>query len=717
MIKSSHKGFAGKLLIALNIFILFLLVAGNRLVIPQWIQPVGRLHPVILHFPIVILILAMLLEFFRFRTEFAKEKFYQEFTTTLLLIGALFSAITVIMGLFLSREPGYEGNNLQWHKWFGVSIAFISAFIYWFRSTDWYNATIARTGTIAIVFCLVIAGHYGADISHGDNFILAPVMKKDIVPIDKALVYRDVIQPIFESKCISCHNPDKLKGGLMLVDEASVLKGGRTGKLFIPGQPQVSLLLQRIHLPEDEKKHMPPAGKTQLTPAEMKLLYLWVKENTGFKKKVIELPANDSLRVIAATLLKPAETAEEKYDFAAADDKIIKKLNNNYRGIYPLSSGSPALAVVIYNKTAYTPKVLSDLSEIKKQVVSLDLHKMPVKDAELKTIAQFENVRVLNLNFTDITGATLKELSSLKYLRSLSVAGIKLNPHALDQLNSFKSLNELTIWNTGLSVADIQQLKKANKKVQFIEGFKDDGKIIQIIPPQIKNTQFVFSKPIPLLLSHPIKGADIHYTTNGTNPDSIKSPMYHSGIMITDNTSIKAKAFKAGWYGSDVINYTFYKNTYKPDSLQFLTIPNEKYQADGAKTLTDGELGGMNYGNGKWLGYQTDMEVLMYFNKPIKPHTLTLNCLKVIGGQIFLPNEIQVWGGRDKAHLKLISTLKTGEQKKDDPAIVTGLVCRLNSVTPVSCIRLVAKPIYKLPAWHPAKGKPSWVFVDEVFLN
>src|SRR5258708_4631730 len=152
MIKSSHKGFAGKLLIALNIFILFLLVAGSRLVIPQWLQPAGRLHPVILHFPIVILILAMLLEFFRFKTEFAKEKFYQEFTTTLLLIGALFSAITVIMGMFLSREPGYEGSNLQWHKWFGVSIAFVSSFIYWFRDTNWYDAKLARTCAIVVVF-------------------------------------------------------------------------------------------------------------------------------------------------------------------------------------------------------------------------------------------------------------------------------------------------------------------------------------------------------------------------------------------------------------------------------------------------------------------------------------------------------------------------------------------------------------------------------------
>lgn len=717
MIKSSHKGFAGKLLIALNIFILFLLLSGSRLVIPQWLQPVGRLHPVILHFPIVILILAMLLEFFRFKTEFAKEKFYQEFTTTLLLVGALFSAITVIMGLFLSREPGYEGGNLQWHKWFGVSISFISAFVYWFRDTNWYDAKLAKACSIIIVFCLVIAGHYGADITHGDNFILAPVMQKKLVPIDKALVFQDVIQPIFESKCMGCHNPDKLKGGLMLINEASVLKGGRTGKLIVPGQPQISLLLQRIHLPADEKKHMPPAGKTQLTPAEMNLLYLWVKENADFKKKVIDLPANDSLRIIAATVLQPAEATEEKYDFAAADDKAIKKLNNNYCGIYSLSSGSPALAVNIYNKSGYTPKVLTDLNEIKKQVVSLDLHKMPVKDAELKTIAKFENLRTLNLNFTDITGSTLKELTSLKYLRSLAIAGDKLSPHVLDQLKAFKSLNELTIWNTGLSVAEIQQLKKAYKKVQFIEGFKDDGKVIPLIPPQIKNTQFVFSKSVPLLLSHPIKGVDIRYTTDGTNPDSVHSALYQPGVMISDNTTIKAKAYKAGWYGSDIINYTFYKNTYKPDSIQFLTIPNEKYQADGAKTLIDGELGAMNFGNGKWLGYQADMQVLLYFNKPIAPNTLTLNCLKAIGSQIFLPSEIQVWGGRDKDHLRLMSTLKTSEQKKDDPAIIIGLICKLKTSGPVSCIKLIAKPIYKLPAWHPAKGKPSWVFADEVFVN
>ncbi len=719
MIKSHHKGFAENLLFALNIFIIFFLLFGGGIVIPQWLQPIGRLHPLIIHFPIVVLIMAMVLEFFRFKERLRTEKLYHEFTTYLWLTGALFAGVTAIMGLFLSKEQGYDGDTLQFHKWFGVSVVFVSTAIYWCRSREWYSQKIARSGAVATVLCLIIAGHYGADITHGDNFILAPVWhpEKKLVPIDKAFVFQDVIEPVFDSKCISCHNPDKTKGGLALVDKRSVLKGGKDGKLFVPGQPQISLLLQRIHMPEGEKKHMPPAGKPQLTADEMNMLYLWVKENADFKKKVIDLPPSDSLRVIAANYLKPTEEEEEQYDFATADDKLIKKLNNNYRAIYPIAQGSPALGVNIYNKKTYQPKVLEELSGIKKQVVSLDLNKMPVKDAELKTIAGFENLRTLNLNFSDITGATINQLASLKYLRVLSLAGTKLNPQAIKQIGAIKSLKEIALWDTGLPDDEIAVLQKANKNIDFIKGFKDNGKPMKINGPQVKNTAFVFTKPIELELSHPIKGTEIRYTTDGTDPDSVKSMVYKPGIIITQNTNIKAKAYKAGWYGSDIVQVNFYKSTYTPDSISFITAPNEKYSGDGAKTLIDKDLGGSNFGNGKWIASQKDLIVYMQFNKPVDLHTVTLNCLRYIGTQIFLPIAIEVWGGKDATHLKLLSTVKPAAPKKDDPFIVKGIDCQLATNRAISCLKIIAKPIQNLPKWDPVKKQPGWVFMDEIFLN
>ena len=719
MIKSSHKGFVENLLYFLNIFIIFFLLFGSNIVVPQWLQPVGRLHPLIIHFPIVVLIMAMVLEFFRHSERFREEKLYQEFTTYLWLTGALFAAFTAIMGLFLSKEPGYDGDTLQFHKWFGVCVVFISTGIYWFRNTARYTPAVARSGAVVTVLCLTIAGHFGADITHGDNYLLAPVWhpEKKLVPINKALVFRDVIEPVFEDKCNGCHDPNKTKGGLMLISEKSILKGGKDGKIIVPGQPQISLLLQRIHMPEGEKKHMPPAGKPQLTSDELTLLYQWVKENADFKKKVIDLPENDTLRQIAANYLKPAEETADQFDFAAADDKIVKKLNNNYRVIYPVAQGSPALGVNVYNKATYQPKVLDELSAIKKQVVWLDLNKMPVKDADLKTIAQFENLRTLNLNFSDVTGSTLKILASLKYLRSLSLAGDKLDANATKQISSLKSLTKIALWDTGLSDEQLAALQKSNPHIDFIKGFKDDGKPLKLNDPQIKNTAFVFTKPMPLELGHPIKGVEIRYTTDGTDPDSVKSMIYKPGTIIAQNTSIKARAYKRGWYGSDVVQANFYKSVYTPDSISFITGPNERYAGDGAKTLIDKDLGGTNFGNGKWIASQKDLAVYMRFNTPVTLHTVTLNVMRNIGSQIFLPVEVEVWGGSDDSHLKLLSTVRPAAPQKNDSFLVKGMDCKLESARAVSCLKIVAKPIQSLPKWDPVKKGPGWVFMDELFLN
>ena len=719
MIKSRHKGFAENLLFALNIFIIFFLLFGSNIVIPQWLQPVGRLHPLIIHFPIVVLIMAMVFEFFRHRERFREEKLYQEFTTYLWLTGAIFAAFTAIMGLFLSKEPGYDGDTLQFHKWFGVCVVFISTGIYWFRGSGWYTPKIAWSGAVVTVVCLTIAGHYGADITHGDNFFLAPVWhpEKKLVPINKAVLFSDVVEPIFDSKCNGCHDPNKTKGGLMLISEKSILKGGKDGKIIVPGQPQISLLLQRIHMPEGEKKHMPPSGKPQLTTDEMNLLYQWVKENADFKKKVIELPENDSLRLVAATFLKPAEETVEQFDFAAADDKLVKKLNSNYRVIYPVAQGSPALGVNIYNKATYQPKVLEELSAIKKQVVWLDLNKMPVKDAELKTIAQFENLRTLNLNFSDVTGSTLKNLASLKYLRSVSLAGDKVDVNAIKQISSLKSLTKIALWDSGLTDEQIAALQKSNPHVDFIKGFKDDGKPLKLNDPQVKNTAFVFTKPLLLDLSHPIKGVEIRYTTDGTDPDSVKSMIYKPGVMIAQNTSIKARAYKPGWYGSDIVQANFYKSTYTPDSISFIAGPNERYAGDGAKTLIDKDLGGTNFGNGKWIASQKDLVVYMQFNTPVTLHTVTVNVMRNIGSQLFLPVAIEVWGGADAAHMRLLSTVRSTPPQKNDPFLVKGMDCTLAGNKPLSCLKIVAKPLPKMPKWDPVKKGSGWVFMDEIFLN
>lgn len=716
--KITLKGFTEQALFALNIFIVFLLLFGDIIVVPYWLQPLGRLHPLLLHFPIVLLLLAMLLEVFRFRKSNTNEALYQKFTSGIFLAGIFLASTTVIMGLLLAQEDGYSGTTLQWHKWSGVSLVFISSLLYWFRDKQWYNATLAKVTAIITVICLLVTGHYGATLTHGDNFVLAavtPVPEK--VTVDQAILFQDVILPIFNTKCLNCHNMEKAKGNLNLADAASMLKGGKNGKLFIPGNPEISLLLERIHLPFDNEKRMPPKGKPALTAEEMAILTLWVKGNAEIDKKVIDLPQQDSLRILATAFLGPEAPMEEKYNFSSANSETVKKLNNDYRVISSLDKASPALAVNIYNKSIYKPEAIQELTAIQKQIVFLNLNGLPVKDEELKTIATFENLRKLNLNFTSIKGEGLKQLTGLKYLNALSLSGTAVDFNSVKQLLKMSNLKELSLWRTSLSDAEIGQLHKMGTGINIIVGFKDDGNNpIKLNQPRLNTAISIFKNTLPIQIKHAINGVEIRYTTDGTEPDSLQSPLYNQGIEIKESGTLKAKAYKKGWYGSDVFAFDFLQSKYKPDSIAFIVAPSEKYKGDGPKTLIDDQLGTHDIQNGKWIGYNDNMAFIMYFKKPIPLQSVSVHLMKKVPSHILLPEELEIWGGTSDKNLRLLQVIKNQMPVKDEADAFIKLDATFAS-QPISCIKILGKNFKKLPEWHTGKGQPAWIFMDEILLN
>jgi len=719
--KFTIKSLAENILFALNIFVLFQLAFFDNILVPYWLQPVGRMHPLLLHFPIVLVLLAMLLEFFRFKSSYAKEKIYQEFNATLFLCSALLTTLTVIMGLLLSKEEGYTGDLLKWHKWTGVCVAFMVSAIYWSRNSSWYKAPIAKMGTFLTTLCLIITGHYGASLTHGENFILEPIMpaaETIKIPIDQAVIFDHVVMPIFTQKCVSCHNTDKAKGELVMTDIHSLLKGGKTGKLLVSGRPEVSLLLERIHLPLEEKKHMPPKGKTQLTAEEMAILRLWIKDNTDLEKKVTTLADGDSLKILATSVLAPSDKNTANYHFAAADRSTIEKLNNNYRVIYPLAKGSPALAVNIYNKSIYHVETLKELQAIKKQIVSLNLANLPIKDDHLKIINQFENLRTLNLNFTDITGEALAHLKPLKQLHHLSLSGTQANYSSVKEFLKSSKIKQLTLWNTQLTQTEISELQKANNNIVLIGGFKDDGKSpAKLNPPRLLADTAVFDHTLFLEIKHPINGVQIRYTTDGSEPDSIRSPLYDSKIEVKENTLLKIRAFKDGWFGSDLVSAHFYKSRYRPDRITLLLPTDPLHKGEDGKTLIDRILGDQNTNSDKWLGFRENpMEILLHFKQAIDIQSVTLHILQQLSASILPPTEIEIWGGSDKNNLKLLALNKIEIPKKGDADTLIPIETTFKPQS-INHLKIIAKNIKKLPAWHPAKGASAWLFMDELLLN
>ena len=703
---------------ALNCLLVFLLIFESGLQVPQWVQTVGRMHPLLLHFPIVLMVLVV---FWEFISGFKKIQTNEQAATGdwLLLMASLTAVTSALMGLFLSKEEGYTQDVLAWHKWGGIFISLLSFAWYVFRHHIRQMKIVLALTALTSMVIVIITGHQGANITHGQDFLFAPVTADIQTPnvlFDDAEVYAHMVQPILKSKCSSCHNEKKAKGELVMEPMALLVKGGKSGALWDSTEKDYGLMLRRLHLPLEHKKHMPPAGKPQLTSEEASIINQWVRGGYSITAKVAELPETDTLRMLAASLFNTIET--DVYDFKPADDNKIKALRNNYRLVVPLALGSPALGVEFFGAAQFKTGQLKELLTVKDQVVSLNLNKMPVTDDDLKTIAQFVNLRKLNLSFTNIKGVGLGALNKMKELKQLSLSGTGVTATSLGALASLPKLTQLYIWSTPAQSQQLAAVQKQLKNTRIETGFTGDTIIIKLNQPLIENEEQVLLQPAPLRLKHYVKGVTIHYTTDGTEPDSIQSPISKGDFIMNKNMTVKAKAFKPGWISSDVAERIFYKAGYKIDSIRLMKPPPDApYKTINATILTDAQKGDLNFRSGKWIGFRgLALQAVLYFDTVQTISSVTVSSLVNIGGFIMPPQQVEVWAGNDPGHLRLIKRISPEQPVKESAGYMKGYELNFKPVQE-KYLKVVVVPVGKLPVWHKGKKEKGWVFVDEIFLN
>ncbi len=90
------------------------------------------------------------------------------------------------------------------------------------------------------------------------------------------------VRPLFVEQCGKCHSAqaEKVKGGLRLDSRTEILKGGDTGPLFVPGDPEKSLLMTAVRYADKDLRMPPPAkdgADRKLTDAQIADLAEWVK--------------------------------------------------------------------------------------------------------------------------------------------------------------------------------------------------------------------------------------------------------------------------------------------------------------------------------------------------------------------------------------------------------------------------------------------------------
>ncbi|MFO0833868.1 MAG: c-type cytochrome domain-containing protein [Phycisphaerales bacterium] len=461
----------------------------------ELIQVFGRFHPLVLHAPIGMLGAMAVIETLSLKKP---DESIRRIFSGLAWLTALAAIVSVVSGWVLSREGGYDQTTVDRHFNLGLATAVLSVLLA-VASHFKAHASPRRGLLVLTLLVLVPTGHFGASMTHGEDFLLEPLANKgksdsnhavksdptnEMASAEKSTpsmrespaanvstakltdnalgaaaawqtegseVYTKEIAPIFNDLCVKCHSATKMKGGLALHTPDAIWLGGDSGTALEPGRPEDSEMLIRMRLPVTSKDHMPPKGKPQPTEAQIAAIEAWIKAGAPMPGA----SANTAAAPDHSHDAKPADsksTAEIAATDATPENKADAKPSEAEASPTKPAGPAPASAeaiTAIRSSLVHVEPLAADSTLL---VVSFNAIAPTVDDAMAARLLTpiKDNLADLSLGRTKITDKTLEVLAAMPHLRRLDLRATPITPAGVEKLAKSGSLEELILAQTKL---------------------------------------------------------------------------------------------------------------------------------------------------------------------------------------------------------------------------------------------------------------------------
>ena len=467
---------------------------GDGSSIPKLFLFLGRFHPTLLHLPVALLLLALLLELMGLpglRRVFTRPP--ESVLDLVVWLAALSGFAAALAGWLLAHEGGYDADLLDRHRWSGV-VTGIGAFACVLarahaRSQPGRAGLRGAATALLVGTCgaMVFAAHAGGSLTHGEDYLTehAPNgvrrllglhtprdrSREPLTVIAEREAFDGVVLRILEDHCTACHNPGKIKGQLRLDTHEGILAGGQSGPAVLAGNPGASVLLERVRLPPEDTKHMPPKGRAPLDDDEIAVLAWWIEAGLPDRDTLRALEAPPEIRVaFSRTLPEPERRAVEELqerlaaEHAATLAELRASIPGSLRPITPGDRGLEYTAAIA--GAAFGDAELERLGSAGSDLVWLDLSRTGVTDAGLKALARMPNLERLDLRGTAVGDAGLAALAGLDKLETLGLFGTRVTDGGLEALRELPSLERVYVGDTLVTEEGRKALREARAELQ-----------------------------------------------------------------------------------------------------------------------------------------------------------------------------------------------------------------------------------------------------------
>lgn len=431
----------------------------------------GRFHVLALHLPIGIILVAIVLEWVA-----RKEKYRQLEVAAPWLWGAaaLTSIFTVVLGYMHFAEGGFDSDAARLHRLFGTSVAVLATGVWLLRT---YRQTIYRRVQIGaglvLLAVVTLTGHYGGALTHGPDFLVeyapqplralagkAP-RRPPVTELAMADPYHDIVAPILQARCESCHNSDKRRGGLDLSSYETLRTGGEDGPVVAPGDIEGSEMVRRVSLSEDDEDFMPAEGKTPLTADQVEILRWWIGAGAPTDVQLADLGVGGEVEPLLARALG-LSAGDAQPVVAAADPAAIERLREAGFLIRQVSLDDSRLIVANPSPGRdFGPSELELLAAVAGQLVELDLADSGIEDDEVAAIGSLSSLRSLRLSNNRLTDRAVTTLAALPALETLNVYGnTGITDDSVEVIAETPALARFYVWGTGIGSDGLNRLRQ-----------------------------------------------------------------------------------------------------------------------------------------------------------------------------------------------------------------------------------------------------------------
>jgi hypothetical protein len=242
---------------------------------------------------------------------------------------------------------------------------------------------------------------------------------------------------------------------------------------------------------------------------------------------------------------------------------------------------------------------------------------------------------------------------------------------------------------------------------------------IKLSAPLMVNESYIIKPGEEIVLKHYINGAQIKYTLDGSEPDSLHGTLYSKPFTISGSKDVKAVAVKDGWFVSDVVKFSLFENGATPDSCILLTQPNVQYKGEGAITFINGKRAPINnLPDPNWIAFRENpFSAIFEYKMPIALTKISFCYGLQVPQYVFPPVAVSVFGSNDKKQFQLLTNQKIAPYQKNNKDQVKSDVIHLSLKSqPFKYYKIEAQNLPRIPDWHPGKGEKGWLFIDEIFF-